>query len=53
MKTMTATRIPATHPARDPRLVRAARGDNSMRMAAMIGTGLIAIRTARGKISQE
>src|SRR6478752_7967909 len=39
---------PATQPTRKPTLVPPARGERSIRITAMIGTGLIATPTARG-----
>jgi hypothetical protein len=47
----TATRMPASQPSRKPTLVALALGDSSIKIAAMIGIGLIAIPTANGKIS--
>ena len=43
--------IPTSQPSRKPTLVAFARGDSNIRMTAMIGTGLIAIPTASGRIS--
>jgi hypothetical protein len=43
--------MPVIHPRRNPTLAPFAFGDSNIKMAAMIGTGLIATPTARGKIS--
>ena len=51
VKTVTATTVPATQPSRNPMLVPFAFGDSSMRIAAMIGIGLIAMPIARGRIA--
>jgi hypothetical protein len=49
-KTM-ATTMPTSHPIRNPTLVPFARGDSSIKIAAMIGIGLMAMPTAKGRIS--
>jgi hypothetical protein len=46
-----ATTMPVTQPSRKPTLVVFALGDSNIKIAAMIGIGLIAIPTANGKIS--
>ena len=48
---VTAMTTPATQPARNPMLVVLAFGDRSMRIAAMMGIGLIATPNARGRMS--
>ena len=48
---VTAMTTPATQPARNPMLVDLAFGDSSMRIAAMIGIGLIATPNASGRMS--
>ena len=47
----TATTMPSTQPSRNPMLVPFAFGDSSMRIAAMIGMGLIAMPSASGRMS--
>ena len=47
----TATMMPSTQPSRNPMLVPLAFGESSMRMAAMIGIGLIAMPRASGRMS--
>src|SRR5688572_8904857 len=49
-KTM-ATTMPASHPNKNPTLVLFARGDSSIKIAAMIGIGLMAMPMANGRIS--
>ena len=51
VNTTTATTMPSTQPMRKPTLVPFAFGESSMRIAAMIGIGLIAIPSARGRMS--
>ena len=51
VKTVTATTMPSSQPTRNPTLVPFAFGESSMRIAAMIGIGLIAIPIASGRIS--
>ncbi len=51
VNTTTATTMPTTQPMRNPTLVTLAFGESSMRIAAMIGTGLIAMPSASGRIS--
>jgi hypothetical protein len=46
-----AMTMPASQPRRKPTLVVFALGDSNIKIAAMIGIGLIAIPTANGKIS--
>jgi hypothetical protein len=46
-----AMTMPASQPSRKPTLVVLALGDSSVKIAAMIGIGLIAIPIANGKIS--
>jgi len=50
-KIVVATTMPAIQPIRKPKLVPPARGAKSIRITAMIGTGLIATPTARGSRS--
>ena len=50
VNTVTATAIPSTHPARNPTLVARARGESSIKIAAMMGIGLIATPSANGRI---
>jgi hypothetical protein len=40
----TATTMPTSHPIRNPTLVPFARGDSSIKIAAMIGIGLMAMQ---------
>jgi hypothetical protein len=51
VNTVTATTIPSTQPSRKPVPVTRAFGDSSMRMAAMIGMGLIATPSAGVRMS--
>ena len=51
MNTVRATTMPATQPSKNPTLAPLAFGDNSIRMAAMIGIGLIMIPSASGRMS--
>jgi hypothetical protein len=51
VKTTTATTMPTTQPTMKPTLVPRAFGESSMRIAAMIGMGLMAIPRALGRIS--
>ena len=51
MNSTTATTMPSTQPSRNPMLVPFAFGDSSMRIAAMIGIGLIAMPSASGRMS--
>ena len=51
VKTVAAMMMPTTHPSRNPALVPPALGASSIRIVAMIGTGLIATPTASGRIS--
>ncbi len=43
--------MPASQPIKNPTLVPFARGDSSIKIAAMIGTGLMAMPIANGRIS--
>lgn len=49
VKATTATTTPKTQPSMKPTLVDLERGDNNMRIAAIIGIGLIAIPIAKGE----
>jgi hypothetical protein len=51
VKDTTATVIPITHPAKNPKLVLRAWGDSSINTAAMMASGPIAMPTLRGRIS--
>src|SRR5215212_8135924 len=51
MKTTSATTMPQIQPSMNPTLVAFALGDNNVRIAAMMGIGLIAMPSARGRIS--
>jgi hypothetical protein len=47
----TATTTPKNHPSKKPKLVARAEGASSMRITAIMGTGLMAMPRARGGIS--
>ena len=51
MNTVTATAMPTIHPHMKPTPVGFAFGDNNIKMAAMIGIGLMATPRARGSTS--